>query len=101
MTTIGCEDLSNQEMTMSAAMDDRALRTAPDGSVTADRGVVDNPVGDASMIDDAFDSADSATTQTMCPAGQALMEGQCESVMCDPNAPVCRAGQLYICAADG
>ena len=101
VTTLGCEDSSNQEMTTTAATDDLGLDTAPDGSVSADRGVVDDPVGDASMRDDASESFDSATDQTMCPAGQASIEGQCELVMCEPNAPVCRAGELYTCADDG
>lgn len=101
VTTLGCEDSSNQEMTTTAATNDLGLDTAPDGSVSADRGVVEDPVGDASMRDDASESFDSATDQTMCPAGQASIEGQCELVMCEPNAPVCRAGELYICADDG
>ena len=90
---IGCND----------AVETSSLSTQIDQFTSDDQGVAD-----ASSVDSML-SADAASVTEMdggndlpeCPLGQAMVNGNCESVMCEPNAPVCVGGERYTCASDG
>ena len=62
--------------------------TLSDGSVTADRGMVDDR-----SVTQALQPMLLSLLIRQCPRRcvhlVAYIQGQCESVMCEPNAPVC------------